>query len=125
MSRQLRSTSRQRGQRSNRRPQTFQRTQRTQRPAFKNQGSRRSTGGINILTSSYSSGIEELKGHYSLRQKLYDFATFLYGFPLEIHISLCFVWISIPIHMVIHMILMVIHINIFIWFSTQKYEFPY
>ena len=36
-----------------------------------------------------------------------------------------FVWISIPIHMVIHMILMVIHISIFIWFSTQKYGLPY
>ena len=64
MSQQLRSTSRQRGQRSNRRSQTFQRTQRAQRPAFKSQGSRRSTGGSNILTSSYSGGIEELKGHY-------------------------------------------------------------
>ena len=31
---------------------------------MRNQGSRRSTGGSNILTSSFSGGIDELKGHY-------------------------------------------------------------
>ena len=47
-----------------RRSQGYQRTPRVQRPAVRSHTSRRNPGTSNVLSSSFSGGIEDLKSHY-------------------------------------------------------------